>query len=47
MHGIAEPAGLTHWRKAAVEALRGSRLGPEPRFSLEVLCKTSGEHARG
>ena len=36
-HGVAEPAGLAHWTKQAVEALRGLALLPELRFALDVL----------
>lgn len=36
-HGVAEPAGLGHWSKAAVEALRRLDLGAELRFCLDVL----------
>jgi transposase len=36
-HGIAEPAGLGHWTKASVVALRGLPLLPELRFCLDLL----------
>ena len=36
-HGIAEPAGLTHWTAVAVEALRRLELGAELRFCLDVM----------
>jgi transposase len=36
-HGIAEPAGLTHWTAAAVDALRQMALQPELRFCLDVM----------
>jgi transposase len=36
-HGIAEPAGLGHWSKASVAALRGLELVPESRFCLDLL----------
>ena len=36
-HGIAEPAGLGHWSKTAVAALRGLVLLPELRFCLDLL----------
>jgi transposase len=36
-HGIAEPAGLTHWTSAAVDSLRRLELGPELRFCLDVM----------
>src|SRR5262249_17459577 len=36
-HGIAEPAGLGHWSKRSVAALRGLELLPELRFCLDVL----------
>jgi len=36
-HGIAEPAGLTHWTAAAVDALRRMELDAELRFCLEVM----------
>jgi transposase len=36
-HGIAEPAGLTHWTAASVDALRRLELGVELRFCLEVM----------
>ena len=36
-HGVAEPAGLAHWTKQAVEALRGLALLPELRFARDVL----------
>jgi transposase len=35
--GLAEPAGLTHWTAAAVDALRRLELGPELRFCLDVM----------
>ncbi len=37
LHGIAEPAGLGHWSKASVRALRGLALQPELRFCLDLL----------
>jgi transposase len=36
-HGITEPAGLTHWTAAAVDALRRLELGAELRFCLDML----------
>src|SRR4051794_23924869 len=36
-HGIAEPAGLTHWTTAAVDALREPGLAAELRFCLDVM----------
>ena len=36
-HGIAEPAGLTHWTAAAVDALRKLELKAELRFCLDVM----------
>jgi transposase len=36
-HGIAGPAGLTHWTTAAVGALRRLELNAEPRFCLDVM----------
>jgi transposase len=36
-HGIAEPAGLDHWSKKSIAALRGLALLPELRFCLDVL----------
>src|SRR4051794_33677257 len=36
-HGIAEPAGLGHWSKVSVAALRGLALLPELRFCLDLL----------
>jgi transposase len=36
-HGIAEPAGLGHWSKKSVAALRGLTLLPELRFCLDLL----------
>src|SRR3954452_14717360 len=36
-HGIAEPAGLTHWSAAAVEALRRLEAQAELRFCLDVM----------
>jgi transposase len=44
-HGVAEPAGLAHWTKQAVEALRGLELLPELRFALDVLLDELG-HAK-
>jgi transposase len=44
-HGIAEPAGLTHWTRQAVATLRGTALDPELRFCLDVLLDEY-EHAR-
>src|SRR4051794_35324374 len=44
-HGIAEPAGLTHWTRQAVASLRGAALDPELRFCLDVLLD-GYEHAR-
>jgi transposase len=35
--GIAEPAGLTHWTAAAVDALRQLALDTELRFCLDVM----------
>lgn len=35
MHGIAQPAGLTHWSVASIEALRGLRLSAQLRFVLD------------
>src|SRR3954470_3239421 len=36
-HGIAEPAGLTHWTTTAVDALRELELAAELRFCLDVM----------
>jgi transposase len=36
-HGIAEPAGLTHWTTTAVDALRELELAAEMRFCLDVM----------
>jgi transposase len=36
-HGIDEPAGLGHWSKKSVAALRGLVLLPELRFCLDLL----------
>lgn len=36
-HGIAEPAGLGHWSKKSVAALRSLALLPELRFCLDLL----------
>ena len=36
-HGIAEPAGLTHWAAASLDALRRLELGAELRFCLDVM----------
>lgn len=36
-HGIAEPAGLTHWTAAGVDALRRLELRAELRFCLDVM----------
>jgi transposase len=36
-HGLAEPAGLGHWSKKSVAALRGLALLPELRFCLDLL----------
>jgi transposase len=36
-HGIDEPAGLVHWSKGSVAALRGLALLPELRFCLDLL----------
>jgi len=36
-HGIAEPEGLGHWAKRAVEALRRIEVGDELRFCLDML----------
>src|SRR3954467_517465 len=36
-HGVAEPAGLTHWASAAVDALRRLELAAELRFCLDVM----------
>jgi len=36
-HGIAEPAGLTHWTAASVNALRKLPRGAELRFCLDVM----------
>jgi transposase len=44
-HGIAEPAGLGHWSKKAVAALRGLALLPELRFCLDLLLDELA-HAR-
>ncbi len=44
-HGIAEPAGLTHWTRQAIASLRGTGLDPELRFCLDVLLDEY-EHAR-
>ncbi len=35
--GVAEPAGLTHWTAAVVDALRQLGLGAELRFCLDVM----------
>src|SRR3954464_7827964 len=37
LHGVAGPAGLGHWSKASVRALRGLALLPELRFCLDLL----------
>jgi transposase len=37
LHGIAEPAGLSHWLKASVKVLRDLELLPELRFCLDLL----------
>jgi len=44
-HGITEPAGLGHWSKKAVAALRGLALLPELRFCLDLLLDELS-HAR-
>src|SRR5262249_5681346 len=36
-HGVDEPAGLGHWSKRSVAALRGVALLPELRFCLDLL----------
>jgi transposase len=36
-HGIAEPAGLTHWTSASVDALRQLGLDAELRFCLDLM----------
>jgi transposase len=36
-HGLAEPAGLTHWAAVAVDALRRLELSAELRFCLDVM----------
>jgi transposase len=36
-HGIAEPAGLTHWTTTAVDALGELELAAELRFCLDVM----------
>lgn len=36
-HGIAEPAGLAHWSRASVQALRGLSLGPAMRQVVDSL----------
>jgi transposase len=36
-HGIAEPAGLTHWTAASVDGLRQLELQAELRFCLDVM----------
>jgi transposase len=36
-HGVDEPAGLCHWSKKSVAALRGLMLLPELRFCLDLL----------
>jgi transposase len=36
-HGVAEPAGLTHWTAAAVDAVRQLELEAELRFCLDVM----------
>ncbi len=36
-HGIAEPAGLTHWTAASIESLRRLGLDAELRFCLDVM----------
>jgi transposase len=43
-HGIAEPAGLTRWAAAAVDALRQLEVNPELRFCLDVMLDER-EHA--
>jgi transposase len=43
-HGIAEPAGLGHWSKRSVEALRGLALTPGLRSCLDLLLDER-EHA--
>jgi transposase len=44
-HAITEPAGLTHWSKKSVAALRGLALRPGLRFCLDVLLDELA-HAR-
>ena len=44
-HGIAEPAGLTHWAAASVDALRRMELDAELRFCLDVMLDER-QHAR-
>jgi transposase len=46
VHGITQPEGLEHWRKAGIEALRRLALGEELRFCFDVLLDEL-EHARG
>jgi transposase/quinol monooxygenase YgiN len=36
-HGVDEPAGLCHWSKKSLAALRGLALLPELRFCLDLL----------
>jgi transposase len=36
-HGVAEPAGLTHWSRASVQALRDLPLAQELRWVLDSL----------
>jgi transposase len=43
-HGIAEPAGLGHWAKRSVAALRGLELTPGLRSCLDLLLDER-EHA--
>jgi transposase len=43
--GIAEPAGLTHWTAASVDALRRLELDAELRFCLDVMLDEL-DHAR-
>lgn len=45
MHAVAEPAGLGHWSRPAIEALRRAQLAPELRFCLDLLLDEL-EHAR-
>jgi transposase len=45
-HGVAEPAGLAHWSRAAVAALRAQELGKELGRSLASLLRDL-DHGHG